>query len=73
MYPRLLEKPLRLGTSFFLFGPRGTGKTTWLRQRIPDGIYLDLLDAALYTDLLAHSERLRDFIPSHGESWVILD
>jgi predicted AAA+ superfamily ATPase len=32
-----------------------------------------LLDAPLYTDLLAHPERLRDFIPPRGEPWVILD
>jgi len=31
MYARLLEVPRG---SFFLFGPRGTGKSTWLRQRI---------------------------------------
>ena len=30
--------------NFFLFGPRGTGKTTWLTQRFPDALYLDLLD-----------------------------
>lgn len=22
----------------FLFGPRGTGKTTWLRQALPDAL-----------------------------------
>ena len=34
------------GQSFFLFGPRGTGKTTWLKQRFPEALYLDLLDHA---------------------------
>lgn len=24
--------------SFFLFGPRGTGKTTWLRQVLPEAL-----------------------------------
>ena len=48
---------------FFLFGPRGTGKTTWLKQRFPDAIYLDLLDHALYLELLARPQRLRDLIP----------
>jgi uncharacterized protein len=33
--------------SFFLFGPRGTGKSTWLRQRLADALWLDLLDPQL--------------------------
>ena len=33
MYPRDLRVPER---SFFLFGPRGTGKTTWLRSLLRD-------------------------------------
>lgn len=31
--------------SFFLFGPRGTGKTTWLRQVLPEVLWFDLLRA----------------------------
>jgi hypothetical protein len=31
--PRFLTLPER---SVFLFGPRGTGKTTWLRRTLPD-------------------------------------
>jgi hypothetical protein len=30
--------------SFFLFGPRGTGKTAWLRRMLPEAAYFDLLD-----------------------------
>ena len=33
--------------SFFLFGPRGTGKSTWVRERFPGAVYLDLLDSSL--------------------------
>ena len=29
--------------SFFLFGPRGTGKSTWLAQMFPVAIRLELL------------------------------
>ncbi len=29
--------------SYFLFGPRGTGKTTLLKQRFPNALYVDLL------------------------------
>ena len=49
-YPRLLELPKK---SFFLFGARGTGKSTWLRQHIPDGYVIDLLDEGKFQDLLA--------------------
>ena len=32
-------------TSYFLFGPRGTGKTTWLNAVCGDGYRIDLLNA----------------------------
>ena len=73
MYPRSLEVPSTGRQSFFLFGPRGTGKTTWLKQRFPDAIYLDLLDHALYLELLARPQRLRDLIPPGYDGWVVLD
>ena len=63
MYPRSLEIPSAGRQSFFLFGPRGTGKTTLLEQRFPDAVHLDLLDHALYLELLARPQRLRDLIP----------
>ena len=40
MYPRLL-KPA--AGSFFLFGPRGTGKTAWLARAFPRALRFDLL------------------------------
>ena len=48
MYPRMLELPEK---SFFLFGPRGTGKSVWLEQRLGH--------AALTIDLLKSGEYLR--------------
>jgi predicted AAA+ superfamily ATPase len=47
--PRLLAPP---SGSFFLFGPRGTGKSTWLRQTFPRAHRIDLLDEALYQSYL---------------------
>lgn len=73
MYPRLLQGPLRRGRSFFLFGPRGVGKTTWIRERLPDALYLDLLDHQLYLELLTRPERLRDLIPVGHQGWIVLD
>ena len=59
--------------SCFLFGPRGTGKTQWLKAEYPDSIYVDLLDSAVHNRLLAHPERLRDFIPPNYAGTVIVD
>ena len=73
MYPRILAAPPKGDQSFFLFGPRGTGKTTWLKQQFPDALYLDLLDHALYLDLLTRPQRLRDLIPPRHDEWIVLD
>ena len=53
--PRFLDLPRG---SFFLFGPRGTGKTTWLRSVLPNAIVVDLLKPEEYRLLSARPERL---------------
>lgn len=67
----MLEAPAR--QSFFLFGPRGVGKTVWLRARFPGAPYFDLLDAATYTRLLASPSRLGEQIPTGHRDWVVID
>ena len=60
--------------SFFLFGPRGTGKSTWLRTLFPDACRLDLLDTALYYELQREPQRLEGLIGRRPENaWVVLD
>src|SRR4030042_4971474 len=71
MYSRLIEPPK--DKSFFLFGPRGTGKTTWVKSKFPKALYLDLLEAELFNDLLANPQRLENFIPKDFNDWVIVD
>ncbi len=71
MYSRLIEPPK--DKSFFLFGPRGTGKTTWVRSKFTKALYLDLLEAELFNDLLANPQRLGNFIPKNFNDWVIID
>jgi predicted AAA+ superfamily ATPase len=56
MYARILKTPP--GKSFFLFGPRATGKTTWIQTTFPQGIRIDLLESELYNSLLASPTRL---------------
>lgn len=71
MYSRLIEPPK--DKSFFLFGPRGTGKTTWVKSKFTKALYLDLLEAELFNDLLANPQRLENFIPKNFNDWVIID
>lgn len=49
---------------FFLFGPRGAGKSTWLLKTYPNAMRLDLLDREIERQFLARPERLIEFIDS---------
>ena len=71
MYSRILSSPKN--KSFFLFGPRGTGKTTWVKSAFPEAIFIDLLESEIYNDLLANPQRLETFIPKDFKNWVIID
>ena len=71
MYSRLIQPPNR--KSFFLFGPRGTGKTTWVKSVFPKAVYIDLLEAELFNDLIANPQRLSNYIPPAFRDWVIID
>ncbi len=73
MYKRLLTIDTEMKASVFLFGPRGTGKTHWLKNTFPSAIYLDLLDDATYTELLGDPKALSRKIPKAYNDWVIID
>jgi predicted AAA+ superfamily ATPase len=60
--PRFFKDPLQ---SFFLFGPRGTGKTTWLKQNLDDAVLIDLLDPAVFRAYSAEPERLGELLSAH--------
>jgi predicted AAA+ superfamily ATPase len=70
VYSRRLEPPER---SFFLFGPRGTGKTAWLRARLPGALTFDLLKSGPYQRLSAAPERLAELVPRDHDGWVVVD
>ena len=69
--PRLLKRPDR---SFFLFGPRGTGKSTWLNQVLVEAFRLDLLDASLFLELSRDPHRVEALVGKRpAGAWVVLD
>jgi predicted AAA+ superfamily ATPase len=70
--PRLLEPPRQ---SFFLFGPRGTGKSRWIAARLADAAAtFDLLDEALRLELLSDPGALaRKLEPLQPGDWVVID
>ena len=48
--------------SFFLFGPRGTGKSTWLRALQGQALWIDMLDPETLRLFQAKPERLQERI-----------
>lgn len=60
--------------SFFLFGPRGTGKSTWLRQVLPRAQWYDLLHSDVYLRLLADPAAFRREVEAlPGGTWIVVD
>ena len=71
MFERFYRPP---AGSYFLFGPRGTGKSTWLRERYPEALFVDLIDPENTRYYDARPERLRDTIAaSPGRRRVVID
>lgn len=75
MFQRYFHLPLDNRDSLFIFGPRGTGKTLWLKTSLHDyeHLYLDLLDPKISRELRAHPEALSTRIPKTFKGWVIID
>lgn len=61
-FDRLLDLDLPQGQSAFLWGPRQTGKSTLLRELFPDSPHIDLLDSAVYMELLRDPRKLMVFV-----------
>ena len=60
---RFLQSPDR---SFFLFGPRGTGKSTWTQAIFKGALRIDLLSAEAFRRYAARPERLRELIEANA-------
>lgn len=71
MLPRILSAPRQ---SFFLIGPRGSGKSTWLRATFPDAHVIDLLSEEKFQRLLAQPSLFADEVRTlRSGTWVIVD
>lgn len=67
--PDLLQKK-----SFFLFGPRATGKSTLIRQQLrAEATVIDLLDSRVYLKLLDSPHELEEIISADRGGIVVID
>ena len=74
MFTRRLVLPKENAETFFLWGPRQTGKTTLLRQEYPDAFWIDLLRADHYRRYLTYPERMREEIEAlESKPFVVID
>lgn len=61
-------------SSFFLFGARGVGKSTWLKRHFKQAHYIDLLNADYFLPLSNRPSRLAEMTSNLNEDdWVIID
>lgn len=74
MIRRGIELPPPGEETFFLWGPRQTGKSTLLRVTYPGSLWIDLLKADEYRHYLEHPEYLRQEITGRGDQpFVVID
>jgi predicted AAA+ superfamily ATPase len=68
---RILTPPNR---SFFLFGPRGCGKTTWVKHEFPEAYNINLLQESLFHAYLGNASQFADELRAlKSGSWVFID
>ncbi len=69
--PRYFAPP---DTSFFLFGPRGTGKSTFLKASFQDAVYIDLLRPDIQRKYQARPETLIELVKANpSRSTYVVD
>lgn len=74
MITRKLNLPPPGHETFFLLGPRQTGKSTSLRAAYPDAVWIDLLKAEVFRRYLNNPEFLRQELPHEGNMpFVVID
>ncbi|MBN1412635.1 MAG: ATP-binding protein [Spirochaetales bacterium] len=71
----LIQRDCRTSaSSFFLFGPRGTGKSTWLKIRYPNAYFIDFLKDDIYRTIVTKPETIEEIVHGNpGTETFILD
>lgn len=69
--PRFFTAP-KQKQSFFLFGPRGTGKSTFLKQHYPNALWIDFLKPEVFRAYAGRPERLIELVHGNPEKKVIV-
>jgi predicted AAA+ superfamily ATPase len=68
------RQPALPSRSFLLLGPRGTGKTTWLRRQLPDALWYNLLlDRELLRLMRSPGAFRQEVAALPRGSWVVVD
>jgi len=67
---RILNLELPEKQSAFLWGPRKTGKTTYLRSRFPESIIYDFLETDLYLDFSKKPSLLREQLLANDDKAI---
>lgn len=55
-----------------MFGPRGTGKTTWLNRHFDNALMIDLLSAESFRLYSARPERLEELIEGNPDKKLVV-
>jgi len=71
VFARRLALPSR---SFLLLGPRGTGKTTWLKKQLPGALRYNLLLDRELLRLMRSPDSFRQEVAALPRgSWIVVD
>lgn len=68
-YPRCAKK---ISASCFLFGPRGTGKSTWLKEAYTTAAYIDFFDSETFRYYSARPERISRLPEEHPDKKLFI-
>ncbi len=72
-FRRILDLPEAPNQSFFLWGPRQTGKSSLLRLRYPHATRIDLLKSDEYAAFAESPARLRQLVKADPKNLFIID
>ncbi len=67
--PRFFKPPSR---SYFLFGPRGTGKSTFLKHHYSEALWIDLLKPDTFRTYSARPERIIDLVHGNPDKKIVI-